>query len=93
MQRALTLRFARGQAQILAGRRLVEVPGATLGEVLANLAVVVPALVGHVVEADGQLTRAYMANLNGMRFLLRMDEGIKAADAVLILSSLSGGAE
>jgi molybdopterin converting factor small subunit len=80
-----------GSAQLLAGRRSLDVAGETLGEMLGNLAAQVPALVGTVLEADGRLTPAYTVNLNGLRFVRQMCEPVSATDEVLILSSLSGG--
>lgn len=80
-----------GSAQLLAGRRALEVSGRTLGETLRNLAAEVPALVGTVLEADGRLTPAYTVNLNGRRFLRELNEPIASTDEVLLLSSLSGG--
>jgi molybdopterin converting factor small subunit len=80
-----------GSAQLLAGRRSLDVAGETLGEMLGNLAAQVPALVGTVLEADGRLTPAYTVNLNGLRFVRQLHEPVSATDEVLILSSLSGG--
>ena len=80
-----------GSAQLLAGRRSLDIPGDTLGDTLRNLAAEVPALIGTVLEPDGQLTPAYIVNLNGLRFVRRLQEPVTASDEVLILSSLSGG--
>jgi molybdopterin converting factor small subunit len=80
-----------GSAQLLAGRRALEVAGDTLGALLRNLAADVPALVGTVLEVDGGLTPAYTVNVNGLRFVRRLDERLEPSDEVLILSSLSGG--
>ena len=80
-----------GSAQLLAGRRTLEVAGDTLGDMLRNLAAEVPALIGTVLEPDGALTPAYIANLNGRRFVRQLREPIGPSDEVLILSSLSGG--
>lgn len=79
------------QARLLAGRREVAVTGATLGEALRQLAAAHPALVGTVLEADGELTPAFTANVNGRRFSRDPDEPLDGSDEVLIISSLSGG--
>ena len=80
-----------GSAQLLAGRRALDIAGETLGEVLRNLVREAPPLVGTVLDAEGALTPAYTANLNGRRFVRRLDEPVTPTDEVLILSSLSGG--
>jgi molybdopterin converting factor small subunit len=80
-----------GQAQILAGEKAVRLQAGTIREALALLASQYPRLVGPVLEADGSLTPAYVLNLNGTRFTREVDEPLGEGDALLVISSLSGG--
>ena len=80
-----------GQARLLCGCRSVHVPGATLREILTALARLKPALIGAVLSVDGQLTPAYAANLNGLRFCTNPNEPVAETDQLLLISSLSGG--
>jgi len=80
-----------GQARLLAGTRSVMVDSSTLGEALRALMDVHPELVGPVLQENGQLTPAYTANLNGLRFCSDPAEPLSGSDEVLIISSLAGG--
>ena len=80
-----------GQARLLAGARSLIVESKTLGEALRALMDVHPELIGPVLQEDGQLTPAYMANLNGLHFCSDPAEPLSSSDEVLIISSLAGG--
>lgn len=80
-----------GQARVLARERSFDLPGATVAEVLQQLASTCPRLIGPVLEADGRPTAAYTLNINGTRFTSHLHTALASSDEVLLLSSLSGG--
>lgn len=67
----------------------MEVQAATLGQLLADLAARVPSL-GELIGA-GQLHPAFVANLNGDRFVSDPQTPLSENDCVLILSADAGG--
>ena len=72
-----------------AGTSEMEVHAQTLGQLLRTLAAQVPSL-GGVIEA-GRLHSAFVANLNGDRFVSDPSEPLAHDDHVLILSADAGG--
>ena len=44
-----------------------------------------------MLQENGQLTPAYTANLNGLRFCSDPAEPLSSSDELLIISSLAGG--
>ena len=72
-----------------AGLSQLEVKADTLGQLLTTLAVRIPAL-GGVLNVDG-LHSAFVANLNGDRFVSDPGTPLKENDCVLILSADAGG--
>lgn len=78
-------------ARLIAGFHFLEVPEATIAEVLAALAAQCPALIGSVLDATGRPTVAYSLNLNGVQFVADLSTRLMADDTLLLMSSLSGG--
>lgn len=72
-----------------AGLSKLEVQADTLGQLLGTLAVRIPAL-GNVLNVDG-LHSAFVANLNGDRFVSDPGTPLSEDDCVLILSADAGG--
>ncbi len=79
-----------GIARRRAGTDAVEVEAATLREAMRRLGQACPGLVPEVVE-DGGLTGAYLASLNGDRFVSDGDTALSEGDTLLILGSQAGG--
>jgi molybdopterin converting factor small subunit len=72
-----------------AGISEMEVQAATLGQLFGALAARIPAL-DQYIGADG-LHPAFVANLNGDRFVRDLETPLTPADRVLILSADAGG--
>lgn len=72
-----------------AGLSKLEVQADTLGHLLGTLAVRIPAL-GNVLNVDG-LHSAFVANLNGDRFVSDPATPLNENDCILILSADAGG--
>jgi sulfur-carrier protein len=79
-----------GIARQRAGVGRTTAQGATLGEVLASLAIRFPTL-AETCFPQGRFTAGYLANINGDRFLTDPAEPIKPGDRLLILSADAGG--
>lgn len=76
------------------GQARVEVPGATVGEVLANLTTAYPGLSGQLLDDAGQV-RAYInVFLNGteIRTLKGQATAVTAGDEVSVIPAMAGGA-
>ena len=76
------------------GNEVVEVEGATVGEVLANMTAEHAALRKHLYGEDGSLRRfvAIYVNDDNIRFLEKEATPVKAGDTVSIIPSVAGGA-
>ncbi len=72
-----------------AGLSRLEVEAETLGQLLGTLAARIPAL-GNALNVDG-LHSAFVANLNGDRFVSDPETPLHKDDCVLILSADAGG--
>lgn len=72
-----------------AGVSELEVHADTLGQLLGTLAERVPSL-SEIIQ-HGRLHPAFVANLNGDRFVTDPDTPLDAGDSVLILSADAGG--
>jgi molybdopterin converting factor small subunit len=72
-----------------AGVSELEVHADTLGQLLGALAERVPSL-SEIIQRD-RLHPAFVANLNGDRFVTDPDTPLRASDSVLILSADAGG--
>ena len=72
-----------------AGLSELEVHADTLGQLLGTLAERMPSL-SEIIERD-RLHPAFVANLNGDRFVTDPDTRLEAGDCVLILSADAGG--
>jgi molybdopterin converting factor small subunit len=73
-----------------AGLSKLEVKADTLGELLASLADRIPAF-GDFIGESAQLHPAFVANLNGDRFVSDPGTPLAENDFVLILSADAGG--
>ena len=72
-----------------AGVSALEVHADTLGQLLGTLARRMPSL-SEIIE-DDRLHPAFVANLNGDRFVTDPDTPLRRDDSVLILSADAGG--
>jgi len=76
------------------GSSAVTVDGATIGEILDELARRFPALAGQVVTDDGSLHKFVNVYLNDddIRYLAKLDTKVGEGDTVSILPAVAGGA-
>ena len=76
------------------GSSAVSVDGATIGEILDELARRFPALAGQVVTDDGSLHKFVNVYLNDddIRYLAKLDTKVGEGDTVSILPAVAGGA-
>jgi molybdopterin synthase sulfur carrier subunit len=76
------------------GSSAVSVDGATIGEILDELARRFPALAGQVVTDDGSLHKFVNIYLNDddIRYLAKLDTKVGEGDTVSILPAVAGGA-
>jgi molybdopterin converting factor small subunit len=76
------------------GEREVQAPGATVGEVLGNLADAHPETRGQLFGAEGDLNRYVNVYLNDedVRVLQGLDTAVGESDAIVILPAMAGGA-
>ena len=76
------------------GAATVEADGATIGEVLGNLATVYPGMAGQVIGETGALHRFVNVYLNDddVRYLQKLDTEVSERDVVSILPAVAGGA-
>jgi molybdopterin converting factor small subunit len=79
-----------GIARARAGREALEVEARNLGEAIRALAAACPGVVPEVV-AGGRLTDAYLASLNGERFVKNAELRLAPGDTLLILGAQAGG--
>ena len=76
------------------GEREVSADGVTVGEVLANLAAAHPETRGQLFGAEGDLNRYVNVYLNDedVRVLDGLETAVGAADSLVILPAMAGGA-
>jgi sulfur-carrier protein len=76
------------------GSSAISVDGATIGEILDELARRFPALAGQVVTDDGSLHKFVNVYLNDddIRYLAKLDTKVGEGDTVSILPAVAGGA-
>jgi molybdopterin-guanine dinucleotide biosynthesis protein A len=79
-----------GVARSRAGAAEIMVQGAELGEALADLGTVCPALEGPVIVA-GRLRPSFAVNLNGDRFVTDPDTRLHDGDSLIMLDLDAGG--
>ena len=79
-----------GVARRHAGQERVPVTAGTVGEALAALEKMCPALSGHVV-VHGRLTPHYRLSLNGRSFVSRPENLLSEGDTLIVLSAAVGG--
>jgi molybdopterin synthase sulfur carrier subunit len=75
------------------GAATVEVPGATVGEVVGELVAKYPGLAGQVVTDDGTLHKFVNVYLNDddIRYLSKLETKVGEGDTVSILPAVAGG--
>ena len=75
------------------GAREIELPGASIGEVVRALVERHPGLGGQVLTPDGELNRFVNVYLNGqdVRYLGGLDTPVGEADEVRLLPAMAGG--
>ncbi|MCI0344200.1 MAG: MoaD/ThiS family protein [Chloroflexi bacterium] len=75
------------------GAREIELPGASVGEVVRELVARHPGLGGQVLSPDGSLNRYVNVYVNGqdVRYLGGLDTPVAAADEVQLLPAMAGG--
>lgn len=73
-----------------AGRAELELPAATLGDLLAGIERACPGLAG-LQQPDGRLSPHYLLSRNGRRFVTDPGEPLAGGDRVLLLSADAGG--
>jgi molybdopterin converting factor small subunit len=73
-----------------AGVARSQADGCRLRDVLADIVRQFPQLDGECI-ADGRLSRGYLANLNGERFVTDPETPLSPGDSILILSADAGG--
>jgi molybdopterin synthase sulfur carrier subunit len=80
--------------QAVGGERELEVPGATVAEVLENLYERFPSVRGQLQTGDGELHRFVNVYVNDedVRLLEWLDTPVSDADRLLILPAMAGGA-
>lgn len=76
------------------GQAVVEIEGATIGEVLGSLVAANPGLTGQVIAEDGGLNRFVNIYVNDddVRYLQQLDTPVADGDEVSILPAVAGGA-
>jgi molybdopterin converting factor small subunit len=86
-----------GSAQLLAGRRDVEIavaPGMTMADLVTALAERLPALAGVALDpARGTLADGFIFNRDGRDFLTDPTIEVRPGDRLLLLASVAGGAD
>jgi len=75
------------------GAKLVEVPGATVREVVTGLVSLHPALESQLIAPDGDLNRFVNAFLNDtdVRHLQGLDTPVGDGDTLVLLPAMAGG--
>jgi MoaD family protein len=75
------------------GKSSVEAEGATVGEVVKDLASRFPGMAGHLLDEGGQLQRFVNLYVNDedIRYLQKLDTSVKEGDEVTILPAVAGG--
>jgi molybdopterin converting factor small subunit len=73
---------------------IVEVDGATIGEVLTSLVTANPGLAGQVISEDGQLNKFVNIYVNDddVRYLQQLETPVADGDEISILPAVAGGA-
>lgn len=75
------------------GERLISASGASVGEVLRDLAASHPATAEQLFAADGELNRYVNVYLNDedVRVLAGLDTAVSESDTLVILPAMAGG--
>ena len=77
------------------GNKSVEVPGATVGEILTSLVGQYPQLRPQLLTEDGELNRFVNVYLNDqdIRYLQERATPVEARDTLIILPAMAGGSD
>lgn len=88
-----TIRLPQVLRQQANGERAIEVEGATIGEAVAALVRLHPALAGQLLAPTGELHRFVNVYLNGrdVRYLAGLDTLVEARDEIRLLPAIAGG--
>jgi len=80
-------------AQVVEGRRSVEVEGATLSEAIAALVRLHPALGIHLFDESGRFRQHVLCfhNRTSTRWMEHLDVPVADGDTITILQAVSGG--
>ncbi len=75
------------------GKAKLELPGGTVGEVLAGLLDAHPTLRGRLLDDQGEVNRFINVYVNDedIRFLENLETPVKEGDSVMIVPSIAGG--
>lgn len=79
-----------GVPRLRAGRPELHVSAATVGEALAAVAAVCPAL-ANLQQVDGRLHPTYLLSLDGERFITDLSQRLRPGDRLILLSADAGG--
>ena len=91
---AVTVRLPTVLRPHAGGASAVEVEGATVGEVVKDLASRHPAMAGHLFDDAGNLQRFVNLYVNDedIRYTGKLDTAVRPTDTVTILPAVAGGA-
>jgi molybdopterin synthase sulfur carrier subunit len=79
--------------KLTGGREVVEVGGATVGELLAGLEQAYPGIKQHLCDDQGKVLRFVniFANEEDIRFLANLETPLRDTDEVSIIPAIAGG--
>jgi len=91
---AVTVRLPTVLRPHAGGASAVEVEGATVGEIVKDLASRHPAMAGHLFDDAGNLQRFVNLYVNDedIRYTGKLDTPVRTTDTVTILPAVAGGA-
>ncbi|MBU6495962.1 MAG: MoaD/ThiS family protein [Acidobacteria bacterium] len=89
-----TLRVPTVLRPAVGGHALLEVEGATIGEVLKNVTAQYPSVTGQLLADDGTLHRFLNVYVNDddVRYIGGVDAPVKDNDEITLLPAVAGGA-
>lgn len=90
---AIQVRIPTALRKLAEGRDVVEVDGANVGEVVANIRTSFPALAEQLVDESGKVRRFVnlFANDEDIRFLDDLDTELSDGDELSIVPAIAGG--
>jgi molybdopterin converting factor small subunit len=77
------------------GQAVVELDGATIGEVLTSLVGLHPGLSGQIISTEGELNKFVNIYINDddVRYLEQLNTPVKSGDEISILPAVAGGSK